>query len=231
MRASYEEELAKILTFWSSLGIQRITVVHYDDEVGHQNFKTVGIFMDKAGKRSTGVKIKRNAAVGPETYDQIINSDPQIVVITTLFGPAAEIVKGLAKRNKPYMYSSLSFVGASQLAKAGGAEASGVSVASVVPLPTNTTIPIVKECDEAMRKIEGGKLTFTSLEACISAKVLVEAMRRAGKEVSRDSLYKGLQAIGTQDLGGYTVRFGQNDHHGSSFVDLTVISKTGGFKS
>ena len=44
-------------------------------------------------------------------------------------------------------------------------------------------------------------------------------------------LYKGLQAIGKQDLGGYTVRFGPNDRNGSDFVDLTVISKNGGFKS
>lgn len=231
VRASYEDELSKILNFWSSLGIQRITVIHYDDEVGNQNFKTVADFMQKVNKQSTSIKIKRNAAVESATYDRIIASDPQIVVITTLFGPAAEIVKQLRNRNKPYMYSSLSFVGPSQLAKVGGADASGISVASVVPLPTNMMVPVVKECDEAIKKIPNATLSFTSLEACIAAKVLVEGMKRGGKDVSRDSLYRGLQALGTYDAGGYTVNFGATGRHGSKFVELAVISRSGGFRS
>jgi branched-chain amino acid transport system substrate-binding protein len=231
LRASYEEELGKILSFWSSLGIDRITVIHYDDEVGNQNFKTVADFMQKSKKQSTGIKIKRNAAVDPAIYERIVASDPQIVVITTLFGPAAEIVKELRSRNRPYMYSSLSFVGASQLAKVGGADANGISVAAVVPLPTNMSVPVVKECDDAIRKIPNATLTFTSLEACIGTKVLVEAMKKGGKDVSRDSLYRGLQALGSYDAGGYLVNLGPKARHGSSFVDLAVISKSGGFRS
>lgn len=231
LRASYEDELGKILNFWSSLGIQRVVVLHYDDEVGNQNFKTVANYMTAAGKVSTGVKIKRNAAVEESTYDAIIRAEPQVVVITTLSGPAAQIVKELNKRNKPYLYSSLSFVGPSQLAKAGGTDAQGISIASVVPMPTNLSVAVVKECDDALKQL-GKPLTFTSLEACIGAKVLVEAMRKGGsKDVSRESIYKGLQALGTYDVGGYKVSFGPEARHGSKYVELCVISKNGGFRS
>ena len=34
VRASYAEELEKMLAFWTQLGFKRVTVVHYDDEVG-----------------------------------------------------------------------------------------------------------------------------------------------------------------------------------------------------
>ena len=233
VRASYEEELEKILTFWSSLGLQRVTVIHYDDEVGNQNFKTVADFMQKASKQSTGIKIKRNAAIEQATLDAIIKSDPQIVVLTTLYGPAADIIRRLKEQNKPYMFSSLSFIGASQFAKAAGAEASGVSVASVVPMPTNLSIPVVKECDEAIKKLPNAQLSFTSLESCIAAKVLVEGMRRVvgAQGVTRESLYKGLQGLGNYDAGGYVVSFGPGARHGSHFVDLSVITKSGAFKS
>ena len=233
VRASYEDELGKILDFWSSLGIQRTVVVHYDDEVGNQNFQTVADYMKKVNKQAVGVKIKRNAAVEPATLDAIVAADPQIIVITTLFGPTTEIVRGLKLRNKPYMYSSLSFVGPSQLAKSAGPDASGISVASVVPMFNNMSVPVVKECDDAMKKYGGGAaLNFTSLEACIAAKVLVEGMKRGGKgDVTRESLYKGLQALGSYDTGGFVVTFGPSAHHGSKFVDLSVITRTGAFKS
>ena len=39
MRASYGEEMEKMLNFWTSLGFKRVTVLHYDDEVGKQNLE------------------------------------------------------------------------------------------------------------------------------------------------------------------------------------------------
>src|SRR5512133_1060669 len=39
VRASYGEEMEKILNFWVSLGFKRVTVMHYDDEVGKQNLE------------------------------------------------------------------------------------------------------------------------------------------------------------------------------------------------
>jgi branched-chain amino acid transport system substrate-binding protein len=49
--------------------------------------------------------------------------------------------------------------------------------------------------------------------------------------VTRESLYKGLQALGNYDAGGYVVNFGPGARHGSHFVDLSVITKSGAFKS
>jgi len=74
------------------------------------------------------------------------------------------------------------------------------------------------------------ELNYTNLEACVAAKVLVEAMRRAGKDVSRESLYRSLNNLGSYDAGGYTVVFGPDVRHGSHFVELAVISRNGQFR-
>jgi ABC-type branched-subunit amino acid transport system substrate-binding protein len=230
MRASYEDELGKILEHWEGLGADRVTVLHYDDEIGNQNYATVERIMAKAGKKAVSVKIKRNAAVGPDDIKRIVAADPQVLIVTTLYGPTAEIVKALRKDNHPYNMTALSFTGPSQLAKAAGADAAGISVAGVVPPPAKTVLPIVRECGDAIRKAGIAELNYTNLESCIAAKVLVEAMRRAGKDVTRESLYKSLASMGQYDTGGYVVRFGPNERHGSNYVELAVISKTGQFR-
>jgi ABC-type branched-subunit amino acid transport system substrate-binding protein len=231
MRASYADELVKILEHWGAgLGADRVTVLHYDDEIGNQNYATVERLMKSANRKAVSVKIKRNAKVEPAQIAAIIQSDPQILVVTTLYEPTTEVLKALKAANRPFNMTSLSFVGPSQLAKSAGPYAAGVSVAGVVPPPTKTVLPIVKECGDVMKKAGVAELNYTNLESCIAAKVLVEAIRRAGRTVNRETLYASLAGMQNYDAGGYTVSFGPQDRHGSKFVELAVISKTGQFR-
>jgi hypothetical protein len=55
-------------------------------------------------------------------------------------------------------------------------------------------------------------------------------VRRAGRSVSRESLYAALATMSNYDTGGYVVNFGPAARHGSSYVELAVISKSGQFK-
>ena len=228
IRANYAEELDKILAFWTSMGVTRIVVVHYDDEIGKQNFQTVTDYLQRFGKKPTAVSIKRNADVPDASIESIIKADPQVIVGTTLYGATAQILKKLKAADKNYPISSLSFVGAAQLAKTAGKDAAGVSVAQVVPLPKNGSVAVVRECREAWQK-SGAKegMTPTSLEACIAAKVLVEGIRKAGKEPTRESLKKGLEDLGRFDAGGLEIVFSPSSHHGGRFVDLAVITANG----
>lgn len=231
MRASYADELVKILEHWGvGFAPDRVTVLHYDDEIGNQNFATVERLMKTANKTAVSVKIKRNAKVEPAQIQAIIKSDPQILVATTLYGATAEVIKALKAARSPFNITSLSFVGPSQLAKAAGADAAGVSVAGVVPPPGKTLLPIVKECGDVMKKAGVAELNYTNLESCIAAKVLVEAIRRAGRTVNRETLSAALASVSNYDTGGYVVNFGPQGRHGSSFVELAVISKTGRFR-
>ena len=230
MRASYADELTKILDHWKGLGADRVTVMHYDDEIGNQNFATVQRLMEGAGKKAVGVKFLRNGEVQPAQIEAIIKSDPQVIVNTTLYGTTAKVLKALREAKTPYNMTSLSFVGPSQLAKAAGDDAAGVSVAGVVPPPPKGTVPVITECREAVRKAGIAELNYTNLESCIAAKVLVEGLRRSGREPSRESLYKALNGLGAYDAGGYTVVFGPQERHGSHFVELAVIAKDGKFR-
>ena len=228
VRATYADEIEKIINFWGNLGANRVTVLHYDDAVGKQDFETVAKSLEKFAKKPVSVSIKRNAELTDASVQEIIASDPQIVVVTTLYAPVAQMVKRLKAANKQYMVSSLSFAGASQIAKALGPDAAGISVALTVPNPRQQSIPVVKECVEAWAALgQADAMSVTALESCIAAKVLVEGLKKAGTDISRESLQKSLAALRRVDTGGFVVEFKPGFHHGGKYVDIAVIRKNG----
>jgi branched-chain amino acid transport system substrate-binding protein len=228
VRSTYADEIGKIVNFWGNLGSTRVTVLHYDDTVGRQNFETVAAVLKKFERQPVSVAIKRNADITDANVRDVVASKPQVLVITTLYAPAAQMIRKMKADSGGTMVTSLSFAGASQLAKALGPDATGVSVAITVPTPRSLGVPVVKECAEAWTAA-GQKEPFsvTALESCIAAKVLVEGMRRTGKEVTRASLQRSLSALGRYDAGGYVVDFKPNFRHGGSYVGIALLKPNG----
>ena len=58
----------------------------------------------------------------------------------------------------------------------------------------------------------------------LAAKVLTEALRKAGRNPTRESLYAALSSLGRLDVGGYVVQFGPDRRHGNHYVELAVIA-------
>ena len=71
--------------------------------------------------------------------------------------------------------------------------------------------------------------SFNGLEGFIGAKVLVEGLRRAGKDLTRARFAKGVESISDWDLGGFYINFSPTNHNGSNYVDITVINRQGRF--
>ena len=228
VRSTYADEIQKIINFWGNLGSTKVTVLHYDDTVGKQNFETVAAVLKKFNREPVSVAIKRNVDITDANVKDVIASDPNVLVVTTLYAPAAQMIKRLKAANRATMVTSLSFAGASQLAKALGPDAVGVSVSITVPTPRSNSIPVVRECNDAWTNAgQKEAMSVTALESCIAAKVLVEGMKRAGREVTRASLHKSLSALGRYDAGGYVVDFKPNFRHGGSYVGMALLRPNG----
>ena len=231
VRASYGEEMEKILDFWVSLGLKRVSVVHYEDEVGKQNFGVVAEYLKKINLTPQAVPLKRNASVGKAEADLLMAQTPEFVISTVLSGAAAQMQKELMQVGRIVPTSSLSFVGADQFIKAAGTDGAGVSITQVVPNPTSS-IPVVRECAKALEAAGStAPMNSTQLEACMAAKVLAEGIRRAKKPVNNESVLDALTHLGRYDLGGHTITFSAGAQHGSKFVDLAMVTRDGRLSS
>ena len=72
------------------------------------------------------------------------------------------------------------------------------------------------------------ELTFSQMEGFLSAKFLVEALRRAGPHPTRAGLIQAMENMQTS-LGGYPIRLSPREHSSGKFVDLLMFSKDGKF--
>jgi branched-chain amino acid transport system substrate-binding protein len=226
VRASYGEEMEKMLNFWISLGLKRVTVVHYDDEVGKQNLEVVVAYLKKINLAPQAFPLKRNAQVGKAEGQALMAQQPDLILNTVLSGAAASLQKELVSAGRFVPTSSLSFVGADQYIAAAGEAGSGVSIAQVVP-NTTSQIPAVRECAKALEAAGKPKMNSTQLEACFAAKVLAEGIRRARKPVNAQSVLEALTNLGSYDLGGHRITFTAGAQHGSKFVDLAMVTRDG----
>jgi branched-chain amino acid transport system substrate-binding protein len=226
MRASYADELEKIVEHYLTLGNKRFSIVHYDDVVGKENLTAVERALKKHNMAPVSVAAFKDRAK-PDIdggVKSVAQGAPDVVILTTLYKATSDFVKVSRKSGLNAQMVSNSFPGASPLAKELGDHGAGVAVSQVVPPPTQRSRPIVREYQEAIAKHLGKKeFSFTSLESYISAKITVEALKRAGKSPTRESFMQALDGIKDLDLGGYYVNFSPNNHNGSNQVEMTVI--------
>ena len=232
VRASYRDEMREILTMWSGVGLTRFAVVHYDDEVGRQNYDTVKeMLAGVKDARAISIPIQRNAAVPADTLGQIRRSDAQVIIYTTLADPIAEIVKRVKSASLFYNMVALSFAGNSQLQDALGSAGHGLAMAMVVPRYDDAALRVGREYREAMAAAGFGKLSYASFESFLAAKALTEGLKRAGANPTKDSFVKAMATVNRLDLGGFELHFGAHSPHGSKFVQLAILDKNGQFKN
>ena len=226
MRASYADELEKIVDHFAPLGVRRFSIVYYDDVVGRENLTAVERALKKRDLAAVSVASFKDRA-SPDIaagVKEIAKGSPDVVILTTLYKASADFIKLARRTGLGAQVVSNSFPGASPLAKELGKEGAGVIVATVVPPPTKRSLTIVQEYQAAIEKQLGRKeYSFTSLESYIAAKIAVEALRRAGPRPTREAFTQALDALKGFDTGGYVVNFSSAEHNGSAFVELTVI--------
>ncbi len=233
MRASYADELEKIVDHYSLFGISRFSIVHYDDVVGKENYAAVERALKKRNLTPVSVaafKDRRNPDIAGGVK-AVLEGNPEVVILTTLYKASADFIRGAKKTGSTAQMVSNSFPGSTPLAEELGKDGFGVAIAQVVPPFSRLSVPVVAEYRAAIESLLGKKVySFTSLEAFIAAKVTAEAIRRAGPKLTREAFMQALDNMSNYDAGGYVIGFSPTNHNGSAFVELTIIGKDGQFK-
>ena len=229
LRASYGDETEKIVDQLTTLGINRIAVFYQDDAFGKAGLAGVEAALAKRQLNvlKTGVYDKTRNDVG-EAVRVIGASDPQAVVMISTYKPTAAFVKQMRQTGKLPQFFALSVVGVKALNAELGREAAGIAISQVVPFPENATAPVVREMKQLPAEMQpAAGLTYTTLEGYIAAKVMVESLRRAGANVSREKLVTALETMKDYDVGGFPVNYAGGSRLGSRFAEVTIVSKSG----
>ena len=131
---------------------------------------------------------------------QLVASNPAAVVLGAFGAPAAKFIQAFKAAKGTGQVATFSGVGTDLIFKEElGVGAAGTIVSQIVPFPWSPAIPIVREYQAASKS--AGRTTYShiGLWGHISARVLVEALRRAGRDVSRERLVDTLEAMRNVD--------------------------------
>ncbi len=230
VRASYYDETEKIVEQLVSTGNKKIAVFFQDDSYGQAGLKGVEIAMEKRNLKIAALgKVERNTIKVEDAVKSINAVQPDGVVMISAYTSITEFVRQMKRLGSSTQFHNVSFVGSKALADALKDEGYGVAISQVVPFPWSPSVPIVKEYQEIMSKSGNSDFNFSSLEGFIVAKVMVEGLKRAGKDLTREKLVAALEGMNNVDLGEFVVNFSAISHSGSKFVDLTMIGRGGKF--
>jgi ABC-type branched-subunit amino acid transport system substrate-binding protein len=230
LRASYVEEVEAIVRHVTSLGTKRIAVFYEDNPFGEAGLRAAE---DAAKKRN--VALVARASYEPYTTDvrnavkDVIESNPDTVIMVSITPPTAEFIQQFHAAGGQAFLFCISTANVEGLARTVAPPVlQGVGMSQVMPFPYSATLPLVAEYQKLMNTYaKGTPYSYPTMEGFLNAKLLVTALKKAGAAPTRASVRQALDNLGQVNLGGYTLSFSPNNHIGSHFVDLTVVSRTG----
>jgi len=230
LRASYNDETALIVKQLTNLGLQKIAVFYQNDAYGQAGLDGVKLALGKMNLKSVAqATVERNSVDVAAAVKTLLAVAPDAVVQISAYKSCAAFIRAARKAGYGGTFYNVSFVGTQALADELGKDGAGVVVSQVVPSPYSLANPIAREFAEAVKKAGGkAQANFSSMEGYLAAKLVTEGLKRAGKNAnSREGLIQGLEAIGSQSLGGFQVSFSPSDHVASSFVELSMLTGDG----
>ncbi|MCP4720915.1 MAG: ABC transporter substrate-binding protein [Desulfobacteraceae bacterium] len=232
IRASYYQETKAAVDFFvKEMKLDKVAVFYQYDEYGFDGLRGTEIALKQYGMipvaKGSYVRGTLDVEAG---LDKIIESRAQAVVMIGTYDSCARFIKLARDRIFSPLFHNVSFVGSKELARRLGPIGEGVLVTQVVPPPNagkNETLPGVTEYIDLLKEYyPSSRPSFVGLEGYINAKILVEGLKRAGKQITREKFIHAIESIHEFDLGILNpLSFGKNDYQGLDRVYFTKIKQ------
>jgi ABC-type branched-subunit amino acid transport system substrate-binding protein len=231
VRASYYQETGAAVKYLvETMKLDRIAVFYQYDAYGFDGLKGTEIALKGYGlvPIATGTYIRGTLDV-EEGLEKIMAKGADAVMMIGTYEPCAKFIHLARERDFSAVFCNVSFVGADKLAKILGHTDERIIVTQVVPPPEVSAKDkdlwgIREYIDLLGRYFPQDTPNFVSLEGYINARVLVEGLKRAGKDLDRESFITAIESISELDLGiDNTLSFSAQDHQGLERVYFTSL--------
>jgi ABC-type branched-subunit amino acid transport system substrate-binding protein len=230
VRASYFDEAERIVQHLTTLGVKKIAVFYQDDAYGKTVLDGVERALARRQLKTVALgTVQRNSTDVEKALATILPAAPEAIVQVSAYKSCAAFIKQARAKGFGGQFFNVSFVGSQALADELGDAGSGVVISQVVPFPYGASTAVAREYQQRMKEAGHKELDFSSLEGFLTAKVFVEGLKRAGRNLTRDGLITGLESMRDVNFGGFLINYGPNNHTGSSYTDLTIVGRGGKF--
>jgi branched-chain amino acid transport system substrate-binding protein len=224
-RASYGEEAETLVGHLvTDLGCKNIALFRQDDSFGDAGRVAVTEALRRRGLMLVGEGVYvRNSVKAPDALYHISKAKPDAVILFGSYKPCADLIREAKESGmRSTVFCNVSFVGTEPLIKYLADDGDGVIISQVVPSPYDDSLPLVHDYQEDMRFIGLTDFSYMGLEGYLNSVVLVDGLRRAGRDLTEDSLIDSLEHL-TIDFRSLAIHFAPDTRQGTHKVYLTKV--------
>ncbi|MCM5681280.1 ABC transporter substrate-binding protein [Schlegelella sp. S2-27] len=231
VRARYRDEVIAALRHFALVSQQRVALVHVDDAFGRDGAEGY-----REGVRQTAVtSVYEGSFAAAETdFSQqaraLADARPHAVVCIGSSRRVAEFIAAARASGVSAVFMTLSNNSSAGFARELGVHARGVIVSQVTPPPGNHSTAASRELRRLLAGRPEADVSYAAMEAYLSAKVLVEGLKRAGSALTREGFVQALESLRRHDLGGIEVGYGPGRRTGSAYVELSMLTDDGRYR-
>ena len=228
VRASYFDETREQIDKLWEQNIHKIGVIYQDDPFGKAVLEGVKLALQRHNAAPVALgTFTRNTVDIDAGLKDVMAAHPQAVVVAGPYAPAAAIVKQAHATGGRPQFLTVSFVGTEEFIKEAGPDAEGTIITQVMPPYDRTEYPAVALYRKCLSKYSPGEApTFVSFEGFVDAMVVVEGLKRAGKDVTREKFISAIESIHDMNVGlgpRLVLSYSATDHKGFDNVYATVV--------
>jgi len=232
VRAGLRDELNKITEHLTTIGINRLGLLY---EEGPGAPALIAAAEEAAARFKASLVAKASYPAGTASVvpavDAFVKSQPQAILMVSSGAAAAGFIERYRGAGGAAQLFAHSGADIEQLSKRLSEEQmQGVAIAQVTPSPYKISSRLAKEFSDLTTSKTANlevPVSYSMMEGFITAKVIVEAIKRQGARPTREGVVGALESIDRLDLGGYLVGFKPGTRTGSRFVELSIISGSG----
>ncbi len=232
LRPTYREETQRLVKQVVDMGLKRIAVVYLDNPFGKEVLKDMSraldeIKVERAGEYALAVDGKN----GAELADKVAAERPGAVLLATTGTANTAFVQAFRPKAPGVPLAGLSVtVVSSELPKL-AANTRGLALVQVFPDATSQKSVVVRKFQSSMKATGALPAYLTSgsaLEGWLNAQIMVEGLKNAGKEPTRERLRAGLAGIRSLSFGDFNIGFGNKAPYiGSDAIYLAIYADNG----
>ena len=229
VRAKYQDEVIAAVRHFSTVAVTRIAFVGPTDSFGKDALQGFERGMAKEQlKPALVASFDRAKSDSVSTVPDMIKADPQGVIVAASGTAAVSFIREMRARGSHAQFLTLSNNSSAAFVKDLGSDGRGVLMTQVSPAADSPRTLLGKEFIK-VAKPAGATPSYAGMEAYCAVKVLVEGLRRSGRDLTRKRFVEALDGMRKVDLGDMVVDYAPNHHTGSTFVELTMIGANGNF--
>ena len=228
VRARYQDEVIAAIRHFFLVSQRRIALVHVDDAFGRDAAEGYreGIRVAQATSLYEG-RFSGDGADLATHVKALVNAKADTVICVGSSKRVAEIISQSREAGVSAAFMTLSNNASAGFVRELGAHARGVVVSQVSPPPTNRSTQLSRELSQLLSGKKDVEISYAAMEAYVSAKVLVEGLRRVGPNLNREAFVQALESVRHVDLGGIEVDYSATNRTGSRYVELTILTASG----